>query len=763
MPIADLTRSSPAIVLGSVTGLAGAVTADGRLVTLVDLAVDTVVRGSLRPGPVTLREPGGRVGGFREVVDGTPDFHVGERVLAFLTTWPDGSLRANHLALGAYFIDLDAAGQLRARLRFRPGATVVLTPGAASPTAPTPLRDLLDAVTHALPAGPAALPGPAPLSVPPEAATAEPYDEVSDQFVLAGPARHFQVDEGTPLKYVLDANGDATLGFCGVRGALLDAFAAWTGAGSNLALTDGGQTFDLSTPCPGPSKVLFNDPFGEIPDPVGCTGVLGVGGFCTTSLEKKVFGSTSFDRALRARYVLANGWGACSEWTLCNVAEISTHEIGHSIGLGHSADSDATMFATAHFDGRCATVKTDDAAGVTFIYPTSIPPTVTTPNPLPAATAGVPYSKPLAAIGGTGPYSWVDVSGVGFPGLSLSPAGVISGTPGAFGSGYFQAKATDALGDSHTKKLDIEVLLPGSTTSTTTSTTSTSTIVCAVTTTTTTLVTTTTTILVTTTTTILVTTTTTTLVTTTTTILVTTTTTTLVTTTTTIQASVGHLKCYKTKDARAKALYTADLLANVAGFPDELGCRVSVGAKQICVEVDKQNVSPTPPGGGPAAPPNAGSVFLSYKIKCPKVTVPPATLVDQFGPTTLTVGAAKELLVPALPGPANDHFKCYKAKDPRPKASYTADLLAGVAGFTDELGCTIKLGGKYVCVQVTKQNVTPSPPGGGPGAGPGSGAKFIRYKLKCPKGALPPVGATDQFGSGTFTPGSAKTLLVPAS
>jgi len=63
---------------------------------------------------------------------------------------------------------------------------------------------------------------------------------------------------------------------------------------------------------------------------------------------------------------------------------------------------------------------------------------------------------------------------------------------------------------------------------------------------------------------------------------------------------------------------------------------------------------------------------------------------------------------------------------------------------------------------VTKQNVTPAPPGGGPAPGPGSAAKLISYKLKCPKQSLPAIGAIDQFGAGTFTPGTAALLLVPA-
>jgi hypothetical protein len=217
------------------------------------------------------------------------------------------------------------------------------------------------------------------------------------------------------------------------------------------------------------------------------------------------------------------------------------------------------------------------------------------------------------------------------------------------------------------------------------------------------------------------------------------------------------------KDPRVKASYTFDLLAAVGGFPNESGCTLKLGAKQICVEVGKQNVAPVPPGGGPFPPPNAGSVFISYKLKCPKQTVASNVRVDQFGAGTIAVGPATELLVPASPGPANDVLKCYKARDPRSKNSYTMDLIAGVSGFQNELGCSIKLGASRVCVQVTQQNLVPAPPGGGPGAGPGSGAKFLGYKLKCPKQAVPGGTFGDQFGTGSFAPTKAATLLVPAS
>lgn len=63
---------------------------------------------------------------------------------------------------------------------------------------------------------------------------------------------------------------------------------------------------------------------------------------------------------------------------------------------------------------------------------------------LPAGAVGVRYSVRLQAISGTAPYTW-SVSGGALPaGLTLSPAGVISGTPTASGTASFTAAAVDA-------------------------------------------------------------------------------------------------------------------------------------------------------------------------------------------------------------------------------------------------------------------------------------------------------------------------------
>jgi len=70
------------------------------------------------------------------------------------------------------------------------------------------------------------------------------------------------------------------------------------------------------------------------------------------------------------------------------------------------------------------------------------PLTITTTQ-LPNGQFNLPYSASLSATGGTPPYTWSYVGGGLPPGLSVSPAGVISGTPTAYGD-LFTVQVTDA-------------------------------------------------------------------------------------------------------------------------------------------------------------------------------------------------------------------------------------------------------------------------------------------------------------------------------
>ena len=129
------------------------------------------------------------------------------------------------------------------------------------------------------------------------------------------------------------------------------------------------------------SQIIFGDPFDEMPKPQSCSGVLALGGYCTKgrgASESDVVNGMKFRRIAEGNITFNKGFGGCSFWNATNLAEVATHEIGHTIGLGHSSErddepqpslKDATMYYRAHFDGRGASLRPDDVAAVRFLYP----------------------------------------------------------------------------------------------------------------------------------------------------------------------------------------------------------------------------------------------------------------------------------------------------------------------------------------------------------------------------------------------------------
>jgi hypothetical protein len=84
-------------------------------------------------------------------------------------------------------------------------------------------------------------------------------------------------------------------------------------------------------------------------------------------------------------------------------------------------------------------------------------PLAITTDALPAATAGTPYNAALAATGGTPPYTWALASGSLPAGITLSSAGVLSGTPTQTGSFPFTARVTDSAARNATRSFTLVV------------------------------------------------------------------------------------------------------------------------------------------------------------------------------------------------------------------------------------------------------------------------------------------------------------------
>ena len=300
-----LAQAADAIVLGRVARIESVAGRDGAINTLVAIEIERAYKG--RPGDlVVLRQPGGQVGDTTMWIAGSPRFVVGDRDLLFLSAQRDGTARTTAFALGQYRVVADGARV--------PMATRTLSESVIGGTRARRLslarleRIIRRAVAadrgHAV----------APLVTVPDEVTAPGLArETHDAFTLMDRplGRWHEPDLGQPVVYQT-AGSDPALGVDASLGALDAAFAAWTNvSGANIVLTRGGTTDPAPLLCDGASQIVFNDPFDEMSKPVSCSGVLALGGYCTSAQTDEVSGRT-FYRITEGNITVNNGFGGCS-------------------------------------------------------------------------------------------------------------------------------------------------------------------------------------------------------------------------------------------------------------------------------------------------------------------------------------------------------------------------------------------------------------------------------------------------------------------
>jgi hypothetical protein len=334
-----LIRAAEAAVVGRVVEIGSR---GDRIETLVGLVVEEVLRGTEVPPLLWVRLPGGVRGERARVVAGAPRVRLGDRVLVLLARTAGGWLSPLGLGRGWYRLE-----ERHARRVVAGAARVVAREaGTRRRASLARLRARLAEGGRGIAVGAAAAETAARLTPPGGVTPAPAYGLLH--------ARWFEPDSGAPVGFVVDARGDRRLGPL----PALEAVELRMDLVSRPGRAPGAR-----------SVILFNDPYGELPVPRRCRGILAVGGFEADVGGAATIDGVRFARITAGEVTVANGFGRCRFWRRVNLAEVMTHELGHALGLGHSEVPEAAMFPRAHLDGRGATLAADDAEALAALYP----------------------------------------------------------------------------------------------------------------------------------------------------------------------------------------------------------------------------------------------------------------------------------------------------------------------------------------------------------------------------------------------------------
>lgn len=474
----EMVVESRAIVTGRVMEISTGLDASkGVVFTYVRLKVETVLKGQISESEVVLKEMGGETAELGTMIFGMPRFEEGQDVFLFLNTWPDGSLRVHQGFLGKFDVTRNSSTGRFEVARQEEGSSVQVVANSANSTVGridldafrAKISSLVEANTES-----AArfeqkyYAGVSLHTVPPGFDRDREFGKIRPTWALLNPARPlrwFEPDGNGQVVFYVNPAGAPNWDY---QDDIRQALNAWSSAsGVKVKVVLGGVTGGCGVQgTDGQNSISFNNCDGYFAPSSGCSGILAVGGIVrySTSDTRTVSGMT-FYRGIEAN-VSFNPYGLCNFANRCQLQESLTHELGHALGLGHSSDSTATMYAYAHFDGRCASVMSDDDTGISLVYPGGSfdgALTIRTGSDLGAVKVERDYSVALEATGGMGSYRWTVVGGQTPPGLQISQSGFLYGTAVTSGSYTFSALVKDSSNNTAQKTFSILVQPPNPT------------------------------------------------------------------------------------------------------------------------------------------------------------------------------------------------------------------------------------------------------------------------------------------------------------
>ncbi len=381
----DLTDQAPAVVEARVVGVEFAPVLDGMPATDYLVEVSRVLKGDLPGSTVLVRVPGGvNPEGLGLKIWGAPRFAEGEETILFLSPAKDGTYRIVHLMLGAFhkrtvdghsvaLRDLSEAHAIGEK-GLSGGADVVRDFGRFSDWVAGRAVGVESETDYV---------------VRTSAGFEKALSAATEKFSFLAPAsgnaiRWFRFDRGQRVDWRVHSDGQPGLGPEASIEAFKEAIVAWTSdGGSNIQYSYVGTTPAANglARSDGVNAIVFDDPFRDDPSEAvegtfacGRGGVIAVGGpwfFSST----QAFRGNRYHETAEADIVTNDGTECLFRSNGSGAREVFAHELGHTLGLGHSSNDEALMFASAHNDRRGAQLTDDDRAGVAELYGNGAGPT----------------------------------------------------------------------------------------------------------------------------------------------------------------------------------------------------------------------------------------------------------------------------------------------------------------------------------------------------------------------------------------------------